>query len=246
MATCRPAGSYGIDAPAVPRLWVGLAAASAAAGAALAARVRRPWAQPLGTLLLLGALGNAAGAAVHLHTSVRGKFQLWSDLLDDGAPAPARVLDIGCGRGAVAIMTARRFPGAHVTGVDLWHTADQSGNSPDAAARNASAAAVTDRVRYVTADMRELPFSDASFELVTASLSIHNLPSPADRRRAVREVVRVLAPGGRVAIMDIQHTSEYADALREAGLDVEGPRDAGWRGWWTGPWMPTQVLRARA
>lgn len=55
----------------------------------------------------------------------------------------------------------------------------------------------------------------------------------------------MLAPGGRVVVLDIEHTAAHADVLRAAGLDVDEPTDAGERGWRTGPWMPTHALCAR-
>jgi arsenite methyltransferase len=66
--------------------------------------------------------------------------------------------------------------------------------------------------------MRMLPFVDASFDAVVSSLAIHNLPGTAERAKALREIVRVLKPGGRVALQDIAHTAQYARVLRTCGL----------------------------
>ena len=102
------------------------------------------------------------------------------------------VLDMGCGRGAVLTAVARRLTTGRVTGVDIWSTTDQSGNAKDVTLRNASLEGVSDRVRIETADMRELPFPDATFDLVVSSLAIHNIRSNADRKRAISEGFRVL------------------------------------------------------
>ena len=97
------------------------------------------------------------------------------------------VLDMGCGRGAVLTAVARRLTTGRVTGADIWSRADQSGNAKEVTLRNASLEGVSDRVHIETADMRALPFPDATFDLVVSSLAIHNIRSNADRRRAISE-----------------------------------------------------------
>jgi ubiquinone/menaquinone biosynthesis C-methylase UbiE len=188
-----------------------------------------------------------AGAAVYVHASLRGKYAIWADLLDKASLADGeRALDLGCGRGAVAICVARRFPGADVTGIDLWRSVDQSGNSPDTARRNAELNGVGDRVHFDTGDMLELPYPDQTFALVTASVAIHNISTDEARRRAIRQAVRVTAPGGKIIIADIyrRRVEAYAEELRQAGCAVDGPTPAGWNGWFTGPWLATRTIVA--
>jgi ubiquinone/menaquinone biosynthesis C-methylase UbiE len=82
-------------------------------------------------------------------------------------------------------------------------------------------------VKLETGDMRRMPFDEATFDVVVSSLALHNIPDAAERAQAVREIARVLKPGGRVALLDFQHTSEYAQALRElswAGVELSGPQ----------------------
>jgi arsenite methyltransferase len=93
---------------------------------------------------------------------------------------------------------------------------DQAGNSRAAPLANAVAAGVGERVEVLDGDMRALPFSAGAFDVVLASLSVHNLPA-ADRAGAVREVLRVLTPGGRLVILNFHATDEYAMVLRAAG-----------------------------
>ena len=50
-----------------------------------------------------------------------------------------------------------------------------------------------------------------------STLAIHNIPEKADRDTAIREMWRVLKPGGRLLIFDIFHTGAYAKILREQG-----------------------------
>lgn len=243
--SAKPRGKYGIDAPAIPWVWVGTALAAGVIAALLAGWRAAWWSDALAALFVAGAVVCLIGAALYWHASLRGKFIVWDRLLREVSPAGhPRVLDLGCGRGMVAVMVATRWAGAAVTGIDLWRSVDQSGNTPEAAAQNAALNGVDTRVRYDTGDLTRLPYPDRQFTLVTASLSIHNLPTEDGRRAAVREAARVLAPGGTLIIVDIQRTGECADELRRGGLAVVGPSPLGWRTWWTGPWIATSVLTA--
>ena len=130
-----------------------------------------------------------------------------------------QVLDVGCGRGLFLVAAARRLTrGGRATGVDLWNPQDLAGNSPDATLANARLEGVADRVDVKTGDARQLPFPDGSFDAVVSSMALHNIYDEPGRRQAVSEIARVLKPGGRVFIVDIRHTAEYADELRRRGL----------------------------
>jgi len=240
MNHARPLGRFGVDAPWVPWLLVGIGAVYLA----LAGCAFWLW-DSLAFGIVIGVVGflMLGSAAVYWHTTLRGKFVVWQEVLSELEPAP-RVLDMGCGRGAVAIMTALHFPAAHIEGIDLWRSVDQSGNSATAAAENARCNSVTGRVAFTTADMTALPSPDDAFELVTASLSIHNIPSSAGRARAVDEAWRVLAPGGHLVVVDISKVGEYERRLREIGAVGIIRKPLGWRMWWGGPWMSTDVLQA--
>lgn len=237
----RPVGHYGIDAPWVPWMFVGIGVVYLA----LAACLLWLWNGTAIGVVVLAIVGVVmlVAAAVYWHTTLRGKFVVWHDLLST-LPAPARVLDLGCGRGAVSIMTALRFGSARVDGIDLWRSIDQSGNGPGAAAANAAVNGVSDRIVFTTADMTEVPFADDTFDLVTGSVAIHNIPTASGRARAVDEAWRVLASGGRLVVADISKTREYVTRLRERGATDVTVHPAGWRMWWSGPWMATTVVQA--
>jgi arsenite methyltransferase len=176
--------------------------------------------------------------------SRRGKFEVWARLLTDvGLRGDERVLDLGCGRGAVLLAAAKLVPRGRAVGVDIWR-ADQTGNSMDATLANAVAEGVADRIELLTRDMTDLQFPDASFDLVVSSLAIHNLPGNNARRSAIDEAVRVLRPGGRVVIADIGFTRRYARRLRELGMADVKRRDLGWRAWWGLPLIRTHAVTA--
>src|SRR5262249_49478978 len=141
-----------------------------------------------------------------LHTTRRGKFAVWAELLDElHLSGDERVLDVGCGRGAVLTMVAKLLPRGRGVGIDLWR-AQQSGNGPTAAERNLQTEGVRDRCEIVTGDMRSMQFPDASFDVVVSSIAIHNIRDRAGRSRAIDEIARVLKPGGRVVLADLAWT----------------------------------------
>ncbi len=166
----------------------------------------------------------------YLYFTRRGKFVLWSELLASLAlRGDKHVLDMGCGRGAVLALAAKLIPRGRAVGVDLWRARDQSGNSLEAARKNLETEGVGRRCELQTADMRALPFSDAAFDLVVSSLAIHNIASSQGRIRAIDEAMRVLEPGGRLLIVDLMRTHEYAKRLRERGMTDVTDRRLDWR-----------------
>ena len=192
------------------------------------------------------ALALAASLADYLYASMFGKFSVWADLLIGlGLRGDERILDIGCGRGAVLLMAAKLVPGGRTLGIDLWKTSDQSGNALEATSQNARLEGVADRVDLRTGDMRALPLQDESVDVILSSLAIHNVSDATGRARAIDEAVRVLRPGGRIVIVDINATREYEARLRQRAMaDVER-RSLGPRMWFGGPWVGASLVRAR-
>jgi ubiquinone/menaquinone biosynthesis C-methylase UbiE len=92
--------------------------------------------------------------------------------------------------------------------------------------------------------MRALPFPDGTFDIVVSSLAIHNIPSNADRAKAITEAWRVLKPGGRLAIADIRATARYAKTLAELGATGITRRRLGWRFWYGNPLAGTSLVTA--
>jgi arsenite methyltransferase len=185
----------------------------------------------------------SAGFSI-LRFSRRGKFEVWARLLTElHLRGDERVLDLGCGRGAVLLAAAKFLPRGRAVGVDIWRP-DQTGNCMQATLANAEAEGVADRIELHTRDMTDLQFPNASFDVVVSSLAIHNLPGNEARRSAIDEAVRVLRPGGRLVIADIGFTRLYANRLRQRGMESVKRQDLGWRAWWGLPLIRTHAVTA--
>jgi len=128
-----------------------------------------------------------------------GRDQAWKrDLIARAAIRPGeRVLDLAAGTGDLAIAAAAR--GGVVTALDL----------APRMVRLARAKADAAAVRFLVGDMTALPLAPASVDVVTTGYGLRNVP---DLPRAIAEIGRVLAPGGRFL-----------------SLDFERPAHPGWR-----------------
>lgn len=129
-----------------------------------------------------------------------------------GAPLEqAEMLDLACGAGVVAGFMAGQV--RQVTGIDLTPAVLQK-----AVARAGEAGSVN--ARFLLGDVTALPFSDASFDLVTCTAAFHHFDQP---ERVLAEVVRVLRSGGRFCAIDA--TTSEAPEQRERHQQMERLRD---------------------
>ncbi len=212
---------YGIDAPGILRMMfiVGTVDLVLALVSSFSPWPGYPWGiVAAGVLGVLTAYTFGMGCHM-LYSSKVVKLRRRERLLDEIAwTGSESVLDIGCGRGLMLIGAAKRLTTGKAVGIDVWHAEDQSNNKPDETIKNARLEGVADRVEVQTMDMRSLGFGDASFDVVVSHWAVHNLSEQEDRKVALREMVRVLKPGGVIMLADITHHDEYAAELRACGL----------------------------
>jgi len=105
-----------------------------------------------------------------------------------------RVLDLGCGAGTDSLVAARMVgPDGHVVGIDMTREMLDK-------ARRAAAEMGADNVEFVEGEAEQLPFPDASFNVVISNGVIDLIP---DKDAVFSEIHRVLRPGGRIQIADV-------------------------------------------
>jgi len=158
--------------------------------------------------------GMAFGTGTHASTRlVLEEIQALADRPDqtvggggsDGAIAPARILDVGCGSGILAIAAVKRWPGASCVAVD---------HDPIAVGATADNAAINGVADRIAAQVRELGAIDEQFALVLANIQAHVL------RELSVQLIAKTAPGGVLILSGLltPQAQPLADEFVAAGL----------------------------
>jgi len=113
-------------------------------------------------------------------------------------PAGSRVLEAGCGVGAQTVHLVTGSPGAHITAVDV------DGDSLERARARVAAHCPGAAVEWHRADLFDLPFPDASFDHLFVCFVLEHLWDP---ERALRDLRRLLRPGGSITVVEGDHGS---------------------------------------
>jgi SAM-dependent methyltransferase len=152
-----------------------------------------------------------------------------SDVAATASPA-AKLLEVGCGPGHLSIRLARGH-GLDVTGLDLDPAMIERARANAAHESESRGRAPT----FIVGDVAALPFADASFDFAVSTFSMHHWSDPA---AGLREIHRVLRPGGRALIWDLQpgfwlfhaHAPDPAEMVRASPLQAMSVRP------WRWPW----------
>ena len=128
-------------------------------------------------------------------------------------PVPTvRICDMGCGTGATAIAEARACPTAEVVGVDISEGMIAKGRATVARTEPE----VQRRIDLQVGDAAHLPFEDGAFDVVTGHSFLYLVPH---RTEVLREVVRLLRPGGRAIFMEPRKGDFSLTKLLSLGKD---------------------------
>ena len=106
-----------------------------------------------------------------------------------------RIIDVGCGFGAMNIVLAHRFVDSEIVGIDLSDPLLRLAN------RSAQAANLGDRVRFEKADVRRIPYEDNAFDVVINTNMVHLVADPV---QMLNEIERTLVLNGCLFIADIR------------------------------------------
>ncbi|HLM56630.1 MAG TPA: class I SAM-dependent methyltransferase [Pyrinomonadaceae bacterium] len=125
-----------------------------------------------------------------------------------------RVLDVGCGTATLTLMVKRARPGARVEGLD--------GDPKILEIARRKAAGTGAEISFSEGMAYAMPYADGSFDRALSSMVLHHL-TEANKRRTLREVFRVLAPGGEFHVADFRRANKSLAALMsEAGFEGVG------------------------
>jgi arsenite methyltransferase len=208
---------YGIDSPAIV---LGLFTTGLVA-LGIAVLFPHLWRLPLRWVGLAAGLYFLLGAGGMLFYSKIGKLRNREQLLDMIRwRGDEMVLDVGCGRGMLLVGAALRLTTGKAVGVDVWIRGAITGNQPEAILENARIEGVSDRVEVKEGDARQLPFPDDSFDVVVSNFVVHEFKTAPEREKMMREIVRVLKPGGQLVLLDLIFTAECVSVLKSCGTDA--------------------------
>ncbi|NES80057.1 MAG: class I SAM-dependent methyltransferase [Moorea sp. SIO2B7] len=114
---------------------------------------------------------------------------------------PQNILDLGCGTGSTTVMLKQAFHDAKITGLDV--------STYMLSIANYKAKKENLDIQWVHGLAETTEFDDAEFDLVTASLLFHEIPTSVSQS-ILKECYRLLTPGGKVFILDVnQKTFDY-------------------------------------
>jgi len=205
---------YGIDAPGVIA-WLGFGGLAIF----LATPLARPWIRLHG-FYTWGACWMATALLMLLYAKI-GKFRHRERILDQARLGGGEtVLDVGTGRGLLAIGAAKRLSSGRAVGIDIFQKSDLSGNALPRTLENVALEGVGARCEIRHEDARGLSFTDGSVDVVVSNLCLHNIHPRKERERALAEIARVLKPGGRAVLSDFIATWQYAAFFRSRGFSV--------------------------
>lgn len=136
-----------------------------------------------------------------------------------------RVLDIGTGSGILLIGCAKQLTTGKAIGIDIYDP-NAGGGTAHQFWHNVHSEGVAPRVDLQNVDARKMSFEDNSFDVIVSSFAFHHIGStPASREPAIKEMLRVLKPGGYITLFDVTAVmTPTASDMRRLGFEqVQNP-----------------------
>jgi demethylmenaquinone methyltransferase/2-methoxy-6-polyprenyl-1,4-benzoquinol methylase len=130
-----------------------------------------------------------------------GRDKAWKRMVMKGLPqidAP-RILDLACGPGDLCFLEAKKYPMAHITGVDL-----NPGMLEQAAKNLQLNESLKKQIEFREVDMNQLDFPSGEFDIITGGYALRNSP---DLELTIKEIYRLMKIGGTAAFLDFSKSS---------------------------------------
>lgn len=154
------------------------------------------------------------GQVAEMFNDIAGKYDFLNHFLSMGidkgwrkkairiiaAGAPKRILDVATGTGDLAITANKYLPEANITGVDISEGMLSVGH------KKLNDLRLTDRIQLQLADSEAMPFGDQQFDAVMCAYGVRNFEN---LEQGLREMHRVLSPGGRFAILEFSKPKKF-------------------------------------
>ena len=130
-----------------------------------------------------------------------------------GFDGHGKVLDIGCGSGAMSVKAAKKYPRALITGMDFWGAGWDY--SQKLCEHNADLEGVKSRITFRKGDAAKLDFLDGTFDAAVSNFVFHEVRSQKDKHALVLEALRVVKAGGRFAFQDIFYAKSHYGRIED-------------------------------
>ena len=208
---------------------LGCGAAAAAFGLLLSCTLRTVLTIAFGVIAVVFCGLTIWAVSMYRAFDYNGKRQMARQIIEGTASyvkllEGGRVLDVGCGSGALGIAVGKRNPKAEIVGIDRWGK-EYASFSKALCESNARAEGVS-RITFRQGDATHLDFPDETFDAVVSNYVYHNIPGT--RQNYLLETLRTLKKGGTFALHDIFSKSKYGDMqafvkkLRDMGYSQVG------------------------